>query len=72
MADAYQALDSLRHMLRTRRQETMERMAKGMAEDNHREAVGRCKELADTIDKITQQIKSINGDDDDETKPPGK
>lgn len=65
MADAYQALESLRHMLRVRRQELMEKMAKGLQDDSHREHVGRCKELADTVDKISQQIKSINGDDDE-------
>jgi hypothetical protein len=67
MADAYACLSSLRNMLKVRRQETMERMAKGMEkEDSYREHVGRCKELADTIDKITLQIKDINGGDDDE------
>lgn len=66
MADAYAQLDSLRHMLRTRRQELMEKMARGMdKDDNYREHVGRCKELAYAVEKISEQIKDINGGDDD-------
>jgi sulfur transfer protein SufE len=68
VADAYACLDSLRHMLQVRRQELMEKMARGMEkDDSYRELVGRCKELAETIDKIKAQIKDINGGDDDET-----
>lgn len=70
--DAYQCLDSLRQMLRTRRQDLMERMARGLgpgvAEENYREHVGRCKELSETIEKISSQIKSLNGEDDDDTQ----
>lgn len=72
MPDAYQALDSLRTMLTRRREELKERMAHGLKEDDtYHQQVGRCKELADTIAKIGDQIKSINGgQDDDETKRP--
>lgn len=66
MADAYAQLNSLRHMLRVRRMETMEKMAKGVdKEETYRELVGRCKALRETIDDIGTQIKSINGGDDD-------
>lgn len=68
MADAYECLDSLRHMLTVRRQETMEKMARGFdKEGRHHEHVGRCKELRETIDDITKQIYNINGGKDDET-----
>jgi hypothetical protein len=71
MTDAYEALDSLRIMLRTRRGELMEKMARGVEIDSYREHVGRCKELADTVDKISAQIKSMTGgQDDDELNPP--
>jgi hypothetical protein len=67
MADAYQCLDSLRHMLHVRRTELMEKMAGGLEkEENYREHVGRCKELANTIDRIKAQIRDINGGIDDE------
>lgn len=74
MADAYAALDSLRHMLTLRRASLLEKMANGMEkEDDYRVHVGRCKELKATIDSIGDQIKSINGGDvDDEPKPIAK
>lgn len=66
MADAYQSLDSLRTLLRVRRQQHMERMAGGLeGEERYQEYVGRCKELKDTIDRIGEQIKSLNRGDDD-------
>jgi len=69
MADAYECLSSLRVVLRLRRDELKEKLAKGVEEGHYREYVGRCKELTDSIEKIGQQIKSLNGGDDDETKP---
>lgn len=65
MAEAYQCLASLRTMLHARRQEFMEMMAKGLEEGNHREYVGRCKQLASVIEMVNQQIKSVNGGEDD-------
>ena len=72
MADAYAQLESLRTMLRTRRQETMEKMAKGVdKEETYRELVGRCKVLREVIEIIGAQIRDINGgDDDDANKRP--
>lgn len=69
MADAYQCLDSLRALLRSRRQERLERLAKGLPDDIYREEVGRCKELTDTVDKISQQIKNLTGETDDTDHP---
>ncbi len=70
MTDAHTALDSLRTMLTTRRQEIMERMAKGVEKDeDYRVWVGQCKALRDVIGMITDQIKSLSGgSDDDEVK----
>jgi len=66
VADAYAQLDSLRHMLTVRRQETMEKMARGVEkDDSYRELVGRCKTLREVIENISAQIKHINGGDDD-------
>ncbi len=70
MPDSYSALESLRKMLTVRREELKERMANGLeTEDSYRVQVGRCKELRDTIEKIGKQIRSLNGDDDDENRP---
>jgi len=56
-------------MLRIRRGELMEKLARGISDDNsHHVHVGRCKELAETIEKITQQIRSLGGLTDDEDK----
>lgn len=68
MADAYAALSSLRKVLVAERVRHLETMADGRAEDKHWELVGRCKQLASTIEKVTEQIKSINGDDDGDSK----
>lgn len=68
MPDAYECLASLRQMLTVRRGELMEKMARGLEEPSYREHVGRTKELADTLEKIKQQIKSVNGGDDDDDK----
>lgn len=73
MADAVQCLESLHNMLRVRRQEAMEKMARGMEkDDSHREQVGRCKALADTMEQIEKQIRNINGGKDDETSSGSK
>jgi hypothetical protein len=54
-------------MLVLRREELKEKLARGIAADEtYQQHVGRCKELADTLDKINQQIRSINGGDDDD------
>lgn len=71
MPEAYQALDSLRTMLHRRREDMKERMASGLKEDDtYHQQVGRCKELAHVLEKIGEQIKQVNGGDDDETKRP--
>jgi NADH:ubiquinone oxidoreductase subunit D len=68
MADAYQCLASLRNLLHKRREEFKERLARGLsADDSYAQMVGRCKELADSIDIVNQQIKSVNGGNDDAT-----
>lgn len=67
MADAYTCLASLRTMLTAHRLEHMEKMARGTdKEETHHEYVGRCKEAKWMIEKIGEQIKSINGGEDDE------
>lgn len=63
MAEAYESLNSLREMLKAKRIERLEEMAKGVSFDRYNNLVGRARELADTIEKINQQIKSINGGD---------
>jgi hypothetical protein len=70
MADAYTQLASLREMLRVRRNETMEKMARGVDKgETHHELVGRCKALREVIGNITEQIRDINGGADDEPSP---
>ena len=66
MADAYPALASLRKVLHAERENHKEVMAQGRTEDKHYELVGRCKALEWAISKVTEQIKSINGDKDGE------
>lgn len=69
MTDAYQCLDSLRAMLRVRRDQFRERAGHGLEERMYREMVGRIKECTELIEKVSEQIKSLNGDlDDDDTK----
>lgn len=68
MADAYPALASLRKVLIAEREKHKETMADGRPEDKHYELVGRCKGLAWAIDKVSEQIKSINGDSDGDSK----
>lgn len=69
MADTYQCLDSLRAMLRVRRDGFRERAGHGLEEKAYRETVGRIKECTELIEKVSEQIKSLNGDADDEVKP---
>jgi len=64
MADAYAALASLRKVLVAQRTLHLETMADGRPEDKHWELVGRCKALEWAIGKVTEQIKSINGEAD--------
>jgi hypothetical protein len=68
MADAYAALASLRKVLVAQRETHKEVMADGRPEDKHWELVGRCKALEWTIGKVSEQIKSINGDEDGDDK----
>jgi hypothetical protein len=68
VADAYQALASLRVVLVSRREELKEKMAGGIEDGSYREHVGRCKQLLAVIEMVNQQIKSLNGDDDEPSK----
>jgi hypothetical protein len=70
MADTNECLDSLRTLVRVSRAEFMEKMAKGLeSDDSYREITGRCKAYADVIEKITAQIRNLNGDDGDQDAP---
>lgn len=51
-------------MLKAKRTERLEEMAKGLAPERYHQLVGRTRELADVIEKIDAQIKSINGGGD--------
>ena len=68
MADAYECLGSLRMLLQSKREEAKERLGRGKfeGEDGYREWVGRSKAWAEAIDLVSQQIKSINGGEDDD------
>jgi hypothetical protein len=67
MSDAYQCLSSLRAMLQQRREDIKEKMARGLEQElSFREQTGRTKELAWAIERINEQIKSINGGSEDE------
>lgn len=66
MADAYDCLASLRTVLRTRREALKEKIARGLsADESYQQHVGRAKELAEVIDRISAQIKNLTGDDHD-------
>jgi hypothetical protein len=67
MADAYTQLASLRKMLIVSREQLKEQLADGRSEEKHWEIVGRCEGLNWAIDKVSEQIKSINGDSDGDT-----
>lgn len=68
MADAYAALASLRKVMTVQRETYKETLADGRPDDKHWELVGRCKALEWAIGKVSEQIKSINGDDDGDSK----
>lgn len=70
MVDAYESLTSLRTLLMSRREEVKEKLARGRfeGEDGYREQVGRAKELGETIDLVSKQIKSLHAGGDDEGK----
>lgn len=71
--EGYDYLASLRKMLHVEREELKDKLANPMKDPLERERiVGQCMAHAWTIDKVSQQIKSINGDDDaaDDKKPP--
>jgi hypothetical protein len=64
MATAYDALASLRKMLIAERQATLERIAEAKIEPP--EGIGRAKALKWTIEKVSEQIKTLGdntGDD---------
>jgi len=63
MTGTYEALDSLRKVLIARREQHKENLAKGRGDVA--ETVGRCKELEDSIEKISMQIKSLNRGEDE-------
>lgn len=66
MAEAREALGSLRRMIQNERELQKERLASGNT--NYPEIVGRCKALEWVADKILDQMKSDNqgaSDDDD-------
>ena len=67
MAEANQALASLRTLVKAERETIKEKLAVGNT--NYPELVGRCKALDWTITKIGEQMKSLNqGADDDDDK----
>jgi hypothetical protein len=70
VASTVESLESLYVMIHAQREDMKEKLASGLTEERHHEIVGRCKGMAWTMDKIREQIKHINGGDDDE-KPPG-
>lgn len=47
-------------MLKAHREQFKEMMATGRTDEKHWELVGQCKALQWTIDKVTEQIRSIN------------
>ena len=72
MADAYEALDSLRALIKARREEEKEHLARGRrssSESRVDKAVGMCEAYLEVMDLITKQIRSASGDIDDEAKP---
>lgn len=63
--EGYEQLRSLRTMLRAKREELKEKLANPMKDESERERlVGQCVAHAWTIEKLGEQIKQINGDDD--------
>jgi hypothetical protein len=69
--EAYQYLASLRDMVKARREETKERLARPIEDPMKRERmVGECIALEWLVDKVNAQIKSINSGDDDADDTP--
>ena len=67
VTDAYNALTSLRAMLVSHREEFKEKLACGssnVVDASKEQTVGQCKALKWTIDKINEQVRSINGGSD--------
>lgn len=72
MAGAYESLASLRVLIRTKREEEKESLARGRrsaTDDSRERSIGKCEAYLEVIELISMQIKSVNGDPDDETKP---
>lgn len=65
MADAIQALESLRRKIQVDRERQLEALADGRSEEKHWELVGRAKALKSVLEDIRAQIRSINGGEDD-------
>jgi hypothetical protein len=58
---AYDALASLRKLIAVERENEKEKLALGHGTPEDRlERVGRCKALKWAVDKISEQIKSVN------------
>jgi hypothetical protein len=66
MPSASEQLQSLRLMLKARREEHKEVLASGRSDAKTQELVGACKELLWTIEALGKQIRQINGDTDDD------
>jgi hypothetical protein len=66
--EGYEQLNSLRTMLRVKREELKEKLANPMKDEAERERmVGQCVAHAWTIERLGEQIKAINAGDDDAT-----
>lgn len=66
--EGLESLLSLREMIRVEREGLKEKLANPIKDPMERERVaGQCIAHAWTIDKISQQIKSLRGDNDDAT-----
>jgi hypothetical protein len=62
MAEAYEALTSLRKVLTAKREHHKEQLAHGHSEAD---LVGRCKGLEWAIDRVNEQIKSLTQGNED-------
>lgn len=65
MSSDYEALDGIRRRVRRLRAETLERMAKGAEHRAYDELVGRGKVLLELEQMISDDIRTLNGGDDD-------
>jgi hypothetical protein len=64
--EGYEYLSSLRQMLHLKREELKEKIAGGIKDhDEYHRYVGQCRAYEWTIEKISDQIKSINSGDED-------